>query len=169
MSSSLVSSIAIHDQLIGAGFYLADSSTLDRVRWAVDGRKTILFEEPNDPSSETDMQPAILSAILVLSEQGFFLTSDANWRGPSEITPHLYDVKGSCVGVAARVNPFRDDFSSLIAHARTLQVKAASHEETSSIGFVHDSSIKFRHVLFQVRHWNASIVFLTYPSKAYCR
>lgn len=143
MSSSLVSSIAIHDQLIGAGFYLADSSTLDRVRWAVDGRKTILFEEPNDPSFETDMQPAILSAILVLSEQGFFLTSDANWHGPSEITPHLYDVKGSCVGVAARVNPFRDDFSSLIAHARTLQVKAASHEETSSIGFVHDSSIKF--------------------------
>ncbi|KAF8546827.1 hypothetical protein OG21DRAFT_1490782 [Imleria badia] len=149
MSSSLISSITVRDQLIGAGFYLTDSSTLNHVCWAVDGKKTVLFEEPNDPSSKTNMQPAVLSAIVVLSKQGFFLTRDANWRGPSEIIPHLHDVKASCLGVAARVNPFRDDFSALLVHARTLQASAASHEEALLVGFVHDNSIKFQHVLFQ--------------------
>lgn len=118
MSSLLISSMAGCDLLIATGFYLTDSLTLDHVCWTVDGRKTVLFEMPKDSSTDFKMEPAVLSAIVILSEQGYFLTSDGNWCGPSEITPHLFDAKGSCIGMAPHVNPFCDDLSSLLEHTR---------------------------------------------------
>lgn len=151
MSSSLTSALTVRDQLLSAGLYLADASSLDRVQWAANGRKTTLVMRSDISSRDSDMEPAILSAILVLSEQGFFLTTDANWRGPSTISPHLYDTKASCVGVPPQVNPFRDDFSALLVHARSLQTQTASHEDALSVGFVRDNCLKFRHVLFEVR------------------
>ena len=154
MSSLLISSMAVCDLLITTSFYLTDSSTLDHIPWAVDGRKTVLFEMPKDPSTDSKMEPAIISTIIVLSEQGSFLTSDGNWCGPSEITPHLSDAKGSCIGMAPRVNPFHDNFSSLLEHARALQGQAALHEEAASIGFVCNNCIKFQHVLFQVCYFS---------------
>ncbi|KAG6370933.1 hypothetical protein JVT61DRAFT_10780 [Boletus reticuloceps] len=153
MSASLLSCMTIRDQLLGTGFYLADASTLDRVHWAVDGRKSILFEEPFDPTAESDLRPAVLTAILVLSDQRFFLTSDASWHGPSEITPRLYDVHASCIGVPPWVNPFHNDFSRLLVHAHALQAKVASHEETLPVGFVRNRSLKFQHGSLLLDEW----------------
>lgn len=150
MSTSLTSAIAVRDQLLSAGLYLADASTLNRVQWAANGRKTVLVMHSDTSSRDSEMQPAILSAILVLSKQGFFLTSDANWRGPSTISPHLSDAKASCVGAPPQVNPFRDDFAAGLTHARALQAQTSRHEDALSVGFVRDNCLKFRHVLFKV-------------------
>lgn len=164
MSSFLSSTVSVRDQLINAGFYLAHASSLDNVQWGANGRKSILLARPPNSSRPSEMSPAVLSAILVLSEQGFFLTSDANWKGPSEINPHLNDVKGTCIGTSPQVNLLRDDFTLLIDNARSLQSITATHEDALCVGFLRNQTLKFRHVLFEVRDVSYNLIIANFTS-----
>jgi hypothetical protein len=82
--------------------------------------------------------------------------SDAGWRGPTKITPHLHDAKATCIGVApCDMATFADDFLVCVQNARDLQQQIATPDIQLRLGFAGSSQgqsneLKFRHVLFQV-------------------
>jgi hypothetical protein len=92
-------------------------------------------------------------------DNNFWLTSDAGWRTPTPITPHLRDAKATCVGIIPRSLPFRDDFTVAVENAKNLQQQAATPDFNLRYGFASNgegqsTEIKFRHVLFEV--WTAA-------------
>ncbi|KAF9234971.1 hypothetical protein BU15DRAFT_65267 [Melanogaster broomeanus] len=113
-------SARIREELIDSSLYLGDRKILQHVEWKANGRKESLLvkEAPPTPSSEEQKTSsenivadlATLSAVVRVNDNGFWLTSDAGWRAPTNIAPHLHDAKGSCVGVSPATGIFRDDF-----------------------------------------------------------
>ncbi|KAF9232244.1 hypothetical protein BU15DRAFT_67650 [Melanogaster broomeanus] len=98
-------SARIREELIDSGLYLGDRKILQHVEWKANGRKESLFvkEAPPTPSSDSEEQKplsedivadlATLSAVVRVNDNGFWLTSDAGWRVPTNIAPHLHDAK----------------------------------------------------------------------------
>ncbi|KAF9233045.1 hypothetical protein BU15DRAFT_66911 [Melanogaster broomeanus] len=140
-------SARIREELIDSGLYLGDRKILQHVEWKANGRKESLFvkEAPPTPSSDSEEQKplsedivadlATLSAVVRVNDNGFWLTSDAGWRVPTNIAPHLHDAKGSCVGVSPVTGVFRDDFFIWVENARMLQQRIATPDSEERLGF----------------------------------
>ena len=116
---------------------------------------TTLFRSPPE-------QPpaAFLSAIVQITHEDFWLSSDGGWDGPTFDHPTLADVNISSTGGFPRHEELDPDFitvidniDALIARAHTHSYSIRSFQTTSSL--ILDPKIKFSHRLFKVR------IFLT--------
>ncbi|KAH0832152.1 hypothetical protein J3R83DRAFT_13063 [Lanmaoa asiatica] len=132
------------------GYYLADPSVLQRVRWERQGRKSYVFEQVPAQHPATPPALASLSVIAHISDDLFWLTSDANWRRPTAITPSLAEAKATCVGTCpTRHTLLRDDFQSALDQVHTLQDMVATGNTCQGFTQTGTSRLKFRHVLFE--------------------
>ncbi|KAF9230627.1 hypothetical protein BU15DRAFT_83395 [Melanogaster broomeanus] len=179
MSDTSLSSIPqrttrIRDDLLHSGFYLGDHDLINRVHWAPNGRKDSFFVneavQSHTSSSDDATELATLSAVVRIMDNNFWLTSDAGWRAPTSITPHLHDAKATCVGVAPRSGPFRPDFFVAVQNATNLQQQVATQDFNLRYGFActgegESTQIKFRHVLFEkIDGDNADAEFIQHTS-----
>ena len=69
------------------------------------------------PSSLTENDPSlpevtILSAVVQINQDDFYLTSDGCYRGPSRFIKSLAQVKPSCSGGVPEAEPFNTDFTT---------------------------------------------------------
>lgn len=122
---TLVDLNLVHDQLLQLGRYLGNLDLLDHIHWIMEGHREVLKTNAVDEDADHSVVPsvpAILSAVVHIFNQSFWLTSDAGWKGPTEITSNLYQVKASCIGVHPREDAvgFQVDFNTAMLNANTL-------------------------------------------------
>ena len=133
--------------------YIADPDFLQYVEWQRRGRKNLLYPVASAENDDCD-DVASLSVIAFIPDDGFWLTSDAGWKGPTKITPTLSEAKATCVATFPRDNSvLRNDFQVALDHVHTLQDKVATPNAEDRRGFSQPGStkFKFRHVLFEVQ------------------
>ena len=152
----------LRQQLIESGTYLADPQLLDHVHWVPDGRRNVLVYNDellgNDDADGGHVSgPAVLSAVVRVSDQSFWLTSDGGWRGPTDFTPFLHQVKATCLGIMPNedVGQFHWDWGAAVDNAQGLQSLIATPDFSVRLGFVGGGNdgtghLRFRHILFEV-------------------
>lgn len=107
----------------------------------------------NTPSP--DISPAILSAVVLITEDDFWMTSCGMWKGPTQATPTFADVKPTCTGAAPPHEVFAADFpitceniTAIMEMGRTAGFTEVKGIKVNAIGGA--PKLKFRHVLFEV-------------------
>ncbi|KAM6492481.1 hypothetical protein JOM56_012205 [Amanita muscaria] len=135
--------------LLASGYYLGtpEEKWAEKVTWRRVGKAERLvtieadataaaaykvFEESGqEGKAPSPPEPAMLSAVVHVSEDNYWLTSCGMWRGSSAVAQSLADVKPTCVGVAPAHTVFTEDFRFGVI------IGGANRR------------IKFRHVLFE--------------------
>jgi len=157
----------IRDRLVKTGLYLGDMSFRDSVHWVRDGHADRLVTKPAEPQDNTGKCPpspppddgsfdlAPISAVVQIDNNDYWLTADANYRGPSEIWPDFAIIKPSCVVQMPDVAPFTGDWANVTDNLRWLQDKIATPKFTAKQGLFTTAGscgprFKMRHVLFEV-------------------
>ncbi|KAJ7246451.1 hypothetical protein C8J57DRAFT_1523579 [Mycena rebaudengoi] len=106
-------------------------------------------------TSQSLSSPASLTFVAKISPDNFWLMSDGAWKGPTEYTPTLADVKLNCRLVAPELPPFAADFGNVLENMKWLM--ANSQTEGNKKKGVFDAgekpiaTIRVRHVLFEKR------------------
>ena len=106
--------------------------------------------ELSTPTPEYDL--AVLSAVVHISDDDFWVTSCGNWKGASQYCPKFSDLKLTCTGKSPSETPFREDFPTVVTNLTALTDLSAKFTNKKGL-FVEqpsDHKIKFRHVLFEV-------------------
>ena len=159
------------DGLFKSGLYLGDENLdIDRVIWrhidtgnclvtktsanAVDAayaalRRDATLEE-DSPIPEYDL--AVLSAVVHISDEDFWLKPCGYWRGPRPFCQKFEDLKLTCTGKSPSGTPFSKDFPTVLANLTALTNLSAEYSKKRGL-FVEnplERKIKFRHVLFEV-------------------
>ncbi|KAI5989036.1 hypothetical protein EDD15DRAFT_2286047 [Pisolithus albus] len=148
------------NQLSTSGYYLADDDVINNVRWIKQGHCDFLAV--NDSNNDTQREMAVLSAIVHISSNDYWLTSDGGYRKGSSITSRLCDVKPSCT-VSEPSMPPVNDFANVIKNLRAIVMKCATPGYKQGKGFffydnstTNPSRFKVRHKLFErLEHENA--------------
>ena len=136
-----------HDTL-----YLPSQATRELVAWRAENRSNRLVPKHAPEGSD----PAILTIIAVISTDGFFLTPDAYYKGSTQLTPSLADVKMSCLLRRPLDTNLSSDFTSGLTNLLWLmeQVRTPGFPRVGvamPVGSSTPVMIKLRHVLFKVR------------------
>ncbi|KAG6370931.1 hypothetical protein JVT61DRAFT_10778 [Boletus reticuloceps] len=149
----------LRNQLLQSEKYLGDPDLPNKVHWVTEGRRDILVlndDQENDNQTVDHVQPVVLSTVVRIFDQLFWLTSDAGWKGPTDFTACLHQAKASCVGVRPNedAGPFQSDFAVIADNTKTLQNLAATPQFEVKVGFASNTNspaaqLKFRHVLFE--------------------
>ncbi|KAI6041949.1 hypothetical protein EDC04DRAFT_2892453 [Pisolithus marmoratus] len=131
--------ISARNRLVSSGLYLGDSAIATRLEWVRQDRGHVLSYIPHevshanaptapagsvdtgtaegDGSAESDLSPppsaAVLSAIVRIDRDDFWLTSDGGYRGPNTFWREILDVKPSCTVSEPGLEPVNLDFVSL--------------------------------------------------------
>ena len=129
---------ATHVSLLKNGLYLRDPTlqTDKKLTWhqirndkclilcdlshnAKDGstQKTLLDTAIGDNTIKIDMQqytPDILSAIVHITTEDFWMSSCGGWHGSTKFCPNFQDLKLTCTGHVPTELPFADDFQTTI-------------------------------------------------------
>ena len=131
--------------------YLPLQTTRERVVWQADNRCNRLVRKDHGDGDD----PAMLTIIAIISNDGFFLTPDAYYKGGTQITPSLADVELSCLLRRPIDATLGNEFSSALANIVWLmeQVRTpglARTGVTMPVGSVNPVALKLRHVLFKV-------------------
>ena len=154
------------DGLLRSGLYLGDENfEIDQVIWrhiggdnclvtktsadAVDAALNAAPEEDR-PIPEYDL--AVLSAVVLISDDEFWLTSCGHWRGPRPFCQKFEDLKLTCTGKSPSGTPFSNDFPTVLANLTAVTNLSARFSRRRGL-FVENPlarKIKFRHVLFEV-------------------
>ena len=146
--------------------YVADPNFLQYVQWRCCGRKDLLYLVTSTENDDSDNIASLL-VIAFIPDDGFWLTSDAGWKGPTKITLTLSEAKGTCVATFPWDNTVLcDDFQDALDHVHALQNMVTTPNAEGNRGFFQPGStkFKFRHILFEVkflRLFLASIHLLT--------
>ena len=169
----------VRERLVDSGIYLGISAVCENITWAKIGTaQKVVYVEPieaeaksitsscapspapsGSPSSLTENDPslpevAILSAVVRISQDDFYLTSDGSYRGPSRFIKSLAQVKPSCSGGVPEAEPFNSDFATTMDNLRWLIGKATTPGFTEKRGVTTGPNnalrIKVRHLLFEV-------------------
>ncbi|KIM66133.1 hypothetical protein SCLCIDRAFT_14522 [Scleroderma citrinum Foug A] len=154
--------------MMGTGFYLGDNLFHDRVTWAwegcatrlairpegLDSAKQDLAKYPSSPPPE-DLALAPICAVVKISSRDFWLTTDAGYRGPSQIWKDFSEVKASCACEQPDMVPFKDDFSTVTENLHWLQDEVTTSGFPGKKGLFiqgNEASIWFKvcHKLFEV-------------------
>ncbi|KAI6006908.1 hypothetical protein EDD15DRAFT_2394204 [Pisolithus albus] len=96
------------NQLSTSGYYLGDDDVVHNVRWIKQGRCDFLAMNDDDAQRQT----AVLSAIVLISSNDYWLTSDGGYRRGSSITSRLCDVKPSCTITEPPTPAVSNDFAN---------------------------------------------------------
>ena len=129
--------------------YAPMHATCQLVTWKAENRSHRLVMKDTD-------KPAILTVIAVISTDSFYLTPDAYYKGSTDVTPSLADIKLSCVARRPVEPNIANDFTSALANVIWFmeQVRSTGVPRvgvTLPTGSTTPISFKFRHVLFKVR------------------
>lgn len=167
--------IAARERLVASKLYLGDTTIRDHVEWLRDGRahrlvvKTEVTAQrieqheaepptpsPADEDSESPpLEMACVSMVGTVSDEDFYLVSDANWR-PSTFAPDFSAARatGSIGAPGPEVDPFAADHKEALENLLYLQGLVATPGFVSQKGMLvgPDSAprVKFRHILFEV-------------------
>ncbi|KIL54711.1 hypothetical protein M378DRAFT_18628 [Amanita muscaria Koide BX008] len=102
-----------------------------------------------------EREVAILSAVVEISGDDFYLSSDGNFQGPNRFTAGLAQVKVSCCGGIPELEPFRSDFVEVKRNVDWMLSEAATRgvhlKKGFSVGTVDAPKLKVRHALFEPR------------------
>ena len=127
-----------HEALVTGSVYLGEPGVAHNVTWVHVGRADQLVTNETateykssgnlsaiDPESSTLTNPnaTIISAVVLISEEDYWLTVDANWKGPSMVAPNLSDAKASCTGQAPDNEAFVPDFPTVINNIKDIIAK----------------------------------------------
>lgn len=123
--------------------------------------------DPDAPLLET-LQSAVLSVVVHIPAEDYWLTSDGMWKGSTDATKTFADVKPSCTGKAPTHKVFSGDFENVLKHLRKILDMACTKGFKNSKGILVNGmggkpKIKFRHVLFEVSLKPVSVVLHTDP------
>jgi hypothetical protein len=72
----------------------------------------------NSPDA-TYIPNAILSIIVYITDEDFWLMSDGAWRGPSDYSSAFADIKLTCTGTGHPYPFLQEDFNAAIANTTT--------------------------------------------------
>jgi hypothetical protein len=63
---------------------------------------------------------AVLSAVVHISDDDFWMTPCGNWKGASQYCPNFSDLKLTCTGKSPSEMSFHEDFPAVIANLTAL-------------------------------------------------
>ena len=108
------------------------------------------LEELSIPTPEYDL--AILSAVVHISDDVFWMTSCGNWKGTSYYCPSFSDLKLTCTGKSPSETPFPTYFPTVVANLPALAdlLIKFTNKKGPFVKWPSDHKIKFRHVHFEV-------------------
>jgi hypothetical protein len=152
------------------GIYLGSSGVLEKLTWERCGRAdrivtaetAALIREQHkahasDPDAPVPPPPdaAILSAVIFIPEEDYWLTSCGMWKEPTIVAETFADVKPTCTGGTPEHPVFSGDFRKVLENVAGLIEKGRTQGVKAAKGVLVKSStglerIKFRHVLFEV-------------------
>ncbi|EMD37980.1 hypothetical protein CERSUDRAFT_72610 [Gelatoporia subvermispora B] len=151
-------------ELAHAGLYLGNKSVRQCVEWkrtpgAKGNAHQLVMKDCHATAGEdapAPGDPAPLVLFARVSDDNFFMTSDANWR-PSQYTPFFSDAKPSCTLTAPPGSPdlaiLEPDWPEVIANLRWFQNRIVTKGFTESRGLLVEEDrnvtlIKIKHKLF---------------------
>ena len=160
----------IRDGLLSAGLYLGDQNfEIDQVKWkrigvdnclvtkesadAVDAAYAALARTPEEYTPIPEYKPAVLSAVVHISDDDFWMSPCGYWNGPRQFCRNFSDLKLTCTGKRPSETPFNKDFPTVLANLTAVTNLPARYSNKRGL-FVErppaDRKIKFRHILFEV-------------------
>lgn len=163
--------------------YLGTPDKPNGLQWVRIGKAKLLVKEqsatkyleaqqavqanPDAPLPETP-QSAVLSAVVHIPAEDYWLTSDGMWKGSTDAVKTFADVKPSCTGEAPNHEVFLGDFENVLKHLQKILDMAHTEGFKNSKGILVNGmggkpKIKFRHILFKVSLKLVSIVLHTDP------
>ena len=174
----------VRDALLKKGLYLGTPHVSEKLVWDRDGNadrlvtaeaaaaaSDALKTHASDPSAErpTVPEPAVLSAVVFIPKEDYWLTACGMWKGPTEATRTFADVKPTCTGQAPEHAVFADDFDVVLKNLDALMQKEKTDGFKAMKGLLINSmngnrKIKFRHILFEVSISFSFIACLTLPN-----
>ncbi|KAI6009203.1 hypothetical protein PISMIDRAFT_10215 [Pisolithus microcarpus 441] len=158
------------DQLQQLGYYLADDNILNSIKWIRQGQSDFLAVSGDNDGSEREL--AVLSAIVQINSNDYWLTSDGGYCKGSSFCLRFCDVKPSCTICEPSTTPLKNDFSAVIKNLRAIVMKCATPGYKQGKGFffydnstTNPSCFKIRHKLFeQLEHDNTEHNVLEFPN-----
>jgi hypothetical protein len=153
--------------LLNKGLYLGSTCLCEDVKWSHVSRANLLIAGPtahaklvsalsDDTTKAQDTTiPAILSTIVSITANNFWMTSCGMWKGPNSATKEFADIKPTCTGVTTDHEFLAQDFSVGIDNICQLMEQMMMSDTTAKQGMLVNTGpgqlkLKFRHVLFQV-------------------
>ena len=163
----------IRDGLLDSGLYLGDKNfEIDKVVWKRIGNDNCLVTKKSADAVEAahaarettfeedckfplipEYDLAVLSAVVHITNDDYWMTSCGHWNGPHRFCPNFSDVKLTCTGESPSETPFSKDFPTFLANITAVTKLSARFPNKKGL-FVErpasDRKVKFRHVLFEV-------------------
>ena len=141
-------------------FYLGDQNVTNRLAWFKTQYANIVVDQSHSTKyadNEEHPRPghAILSAVVTLTAEDFWLSSDGYWEESVADAPSIADVVLSCTGAAPSQDYVRQQFTNVIANLNTLvgrmrtDTRCMRHVRVLSAVSL-SPKIKFQHILFEV-------------------
>ncbi|KAI5995129.1 hypothetical protein EDD15DRAFT_2195752 [Pisolithus albus] len=134
-----------HERLTASGLYLGESGAASTLQWVREGRGHVLSHIPVPPTnvsattsdeeqeeqapppnvaSHSDIgecpEPAVLTAIVRIDRDDFWLMSDGGYQGPGSVWKDILDVKPSCALTKPGLDPLNSDFATVLSMLRLL-------------------------------------------------
>jgi hypothetical protein len=144
--------------------------TKTRIKWFMTTRGEVLVEDISDSTANNDdgmtIPPqALLSTIVYITEDDFWLSSDGYWKGPTQYCQTLADLKITCTGRAPHRGSLKREFATAIQTLEDVMRSALTEEYKIKPVTVHSAAtgevkIKFRHKVFEVsdsKYWTINL------------
>lgn len=148
----------IHTALLHDGYYLADPNILQHLCWKRQGHKIHIFKNIPAQPPTTPLAFAPLCVITFISNNSFWLTSDAGWHKLTEISPSLLDAKATCVSTFPTGHTLlHDNFQLALNHINDLVQMVTLALTRQGFTQIELSCLKFCHVLFEACKFSLSI------------
>ena len=161
---------SMRSDLMDSGIYIGDPTNQFRqdVEWRRNGRANYLVfkdteaetENRNSVATNSELTPATLSVVILVSYDDCWLIPCGNWKGPTQVTKKFEDVKLSFVGERpVQFDVFQKDYNHALTNVKWLmqQINVPSAKSKGFLttsragnGIGNTESLKFRHVLFEV-------------------
>src|ERR1700722_11978291 len=119
--------------LLSGSLYLGHPDIRDKLIWINAGNFDILvtkedasaFKNAQKAATEAAIPPphpsyAVLSAVVLITDKDFCLTSCGMWQGQNDVVESFADVKLSCIGQAPVQDVFSPDFPHVTANVEAL-------------------------------------------------
>lgn len=106
-------------------------------------------ETEEEDADAREPKPAILTAVVQISDDDYWLTACGMWKEPTDVTASLAEVKPSCMGIAPKDETFGQDFPNVLKSLQDIRDSKKSPGCEKQVGMLKNDRIKFRHVLFE--------------------
>lgn len=173
--------VSARNRLMRSGSYLGDPSICSNFQWLREGRGHILVHVPEpasevipNPSAPTSVddnaevdsdlkpdvplsqpnEPAILSAIVRIDRDDFWLMADGGYLGPNNVCKDILDVKPSCALSNPGLEPVMSDFPLVLQTLQQFTQRCVTPSFSSGKSFFSVDQngarrFKLRHILFE--------------------